>query len=440
VTSVAGPEDCPSCGAELARADDGPPWCPECEWNLAAYDPRILPPRGWRWLERNGHYIAFRLDASLFARLSHDRPARRYFSVTRVILVALSVAIFAAVAASWVGGVYLIVSHPSFVAVVLGAALILLGLIFRPRVGRPPKSSRRLAPERAPLLFGLIDEVAAAVGTKRPDYVVLTLDDNASVWRCGLRGRTVLRLGGQLWLTLGPQLRVALLAHELGHNVNGDPNRGLIVQPVMTSFGRLARQTGAERTLGGDIFAPGRRRLGPFAVFGELIMWAISRVFLILHLTFTALAMRDHHRAEYLADVIGADVAGTDAAVALMDRLLFDAMVQRLVYHNAVHRPPARWRISVDSYLTARASSLQLRRQHSARTTSLWDSHPTAGRRALMLLSWPHRPARVVLSEARSADIDAELDAWIAAVHRDVLGTRDFVARRPARQRPTIAG
>jgi Zn-dependent protease with chaperone function len=435
VTESGVPDACPLCGAELARADQGPPWCPDCEWNLAAYDPRVLPARGWRWLERNGHYLAYRLDVSLFERLSEQQPTRRYLSVGRLVLVTLSALIFAAVAASWVFGGYLIVNHPSFGSVFLGVALILLALLFRPRFGRAPRSAGRLTPSSAPLLFALLDEVAVAVGTHRPDYVVLTLDDNASMSRCGLRGRSVLRLGGQLWVSLAPQLRVAMLAHEFGHMVNSDPNRGLLVQPVMTSFGRLARWTGAERTLGGDILAPGRRRPGPFSLFGELFLWAISRVFLVLHLAVTAIGARDHHRAEYLADAMCADVAGTAAAIGLMDRLLLGATVRRLIYHSAVHRPPSQWQASVDSYLDARADSLPLRRQHSARTTSLWDSHPASGRRGRILQIWPARPPRVVLTDVHAERIDAESSRWLAAVHSDVLGTRDFVARRSSAAR-----
>jgi hypothetical protein len=52
-----------------------------------------------------------------------------------------------------------------------------------------------------------------------------------------------------------------------------------------------------------------------------------------------------------------------------------------------------------------------------------------------MLLAWPRCAPRVRLRDAESARIDDELSGWIAAVHRDILGTREFVERRP--QRPT---
>ena len=432
------PAQCPACGAALARAESGPPWCPACEWNLGAYDPRVLPPRGWRWLERFGHRVAFRLDRALYARLSENRPTRPELTFARAVLVVLAALLYLADAAAAGFGGYLLVQHSSFWEVNLGVALLVLALVLRPRFGRVPTRSRRLDRARTPLLFELVDRVAAEVGAHPPVHIVLTLGDNAAIERCGMRGRTVLRIGGRLWVAMAPPQRVAMLAHEMGHTVSGDPNRGLVVQPVMTTFGRLAEWTGAERTLH-VIFHPTRPRGNIFALFGELLLWAISRIFLVLHLGFTAIGMREHHRAEYLADAICVDVAGTDATVGLMDLLLHAESVERLLYHTALHRQPGHWRGTVEAFLHARQHGFALQRQHSARTISLWDSHPPAGRRAQMLLAWPHQAPRLTLTDAQSQLIDAQLHSWIDAVHRDVLGTRDFVERRTSAARPEIA-
>jgi Zn-dependent protease with chaperone function len=296
-----------------------------------------------------------------------------------------------------------------------------------------PRERSRLDPTESPDLFALIERVAGALGAPAPDYVVLDLGVNASVGQRGIRRRTVLRLGGELWTTLSPAERVAVLAHELGHTVNGDPNRSLLVAPVLTSFGRLAEWTGAERTLG-SILHPDRRQEPGIGLLGELALYLVSRVFLVLHIGVTAIGMRDHQRAEYLADGWCAQVAGTDAAVSLMDRLLLGAGIDRLTFHNAAHRRPDQWLASIEAYRATRTGDLELLRQHDARSTSLWDAHPPPGRRARMLLAWPHYPARVVLDAETSRRIDTQLAPWIAAVHRDILDTRDFHERaaRPA--------
>ena len=45
--------------------------------------------------------------------------------------------------------------------------------------------------------------------------------------------------------------RVALLGHELGHFVNGDPRRGLLTQPALTMLASAA-----------DLFRPVRTTVG----------------------------------------------------------------------------------------------------------------------------------------------------------------------------------
>jgi Zn-dependent protease with chaperone function len=425
--------ECPNCGTALVSLGGGPSWCPQCEWNLGAWDPVVLPPRGWRSLERRGHAAAYRLDRAMFARLSAKRPTSVSWSASGIALAVVSVAVLLADLAAFVVGIALLIEHPSFWLVNLGVLLVLLGLLFRPRFGRLPRERSRLARSEAPSLFTLIEQVAVALDAPSPDYVVLDLGVNASVGRRGVRRRTVLRLGGGLWTTLSPGERVAVLAHELGHTVNGDPNRSLLVAPVLTSFGRLAEWTGAERTLG-SILHPDRKREPGLGLLGELALYVVSRVFLVLHIGVTAIGMRDHQRAEYLADGWCAEVAGTDAAVSLMDRLLLGAYIARLTYHNAAHHRPAQWLASIDAYRATRTADLELLRQHDARSTSLWEAHPPPGRRARMLLAWPHYPPRVVLGAETSTRIDAELAPWIDAVHRDILDTRDFHERaaRPA--------
>jgi len=39
VANTAATEDCPSCASRLVTARNAAPWCPECEWNLALYEP-----------------------------------------------------------------------------------------------------------------------------------------------------------------------------------------------------------------------------------------------------------------------------------------------------------------------------------------------------------------------------------------------------------------
>jgi hypothetical protein len=292
-------------------------------------------------------------------------------------------------------------------------------------LGRRLSRKRTLRRERAPTLFALVDRVAGAVGASGPDVIAVDPSFNAAMARLGLLRRSVLMLGTPLWLTLGPQLRVALLAHELGHTVNGDPNRGLLTQPALNTFRVLSRATGADRTIG-DITLRDRPNLSILQLLVETLLWTVSRVFLLVHLGLSALGLRDHQRAEYLADAAAVDVAGTVAVVDLLDRMVLLNSIETLIAYNLETVRPASWRSMVESFQASRAGKLGLARQLTMRHTSLWDSHPPAGLRARMVEAWPRRDPAVVLSDEESARIDQELSGWYDATHRLWLGTREF--------------
>lgn len=416
---------CPACGEALTHPDQGLAWCPACEWNLGRYDREVEPPRGWRWLDWLGHRMAFRLDGALFQELSTHPPDRPGWTPTRVLLVAFSALLGLVMAGCLVVGVWLVVDDFPSRSLVVGLALILLTVVLRPRLGRRPARNRILRRDEAPTLFALVDRVATAVGTAAPRVIAVDETFNAATGRFGLRRRTVLLFGMPLWITLGPAERVALLAHELGHQINGDPTRGLFVQPALGTFHILASSTGANRSIREVVFA--RHGIATvFQFFLEVVLWMISRVFLLIHVGLSALGMRDHQRAEYLADQVAVEVAGTTAMVSLLDRFILIEPIARLVAYRAETAAPDSSGALVQEYHESVRSDLPRLGQLTMRHTSLWDSHPPTGLRARMVRAWPTRAAEVRSSPSESARIDVELAGWYRAVHRLVLGTRDF--------------
>lgn len=419
------PPTCPECATATDRLGEGPPWCPNCEWNLIVYDPIDLPPRGWHWIEKRGHRLAGRLDRALFAELSHDQPRRPGWTVGYLTLVIVSALLLGAILATFGLGCWLIVFHggPGWVA--LGVLLVALAIFLRPRLYRAPRRKDRLPPEQAPTLVALVERLSARIGIAPPDYLVLDDSFNASVRQSGFRRRTTLQLGMSLWLSVPPQDRVALLAHELAHTVNGDPNRSLLVQPAMATFARLADWTGARRTLA-FVLDPDRPPRDLARLLAELAMWAISRVFLLVHLTLAALALRNHQRAEYLADHLAAQIAGTAATVDLLDRMTLANATLKTLYYAAERHPPAQWRELVDHQVQARAARRHLRRQLSRRRTSLWDSHPPDGLRAAILEQRTHFEPGLLITDSAAEQIDREFAGHYRRLHRKLLGTRDF--------------
>jgi Zn-dependent protease with chaperone function len=421
ITRLADP--CPACGLVLSRPETDQPWCPACEWNLGVYDPEMTPSRGWLWLERLSHRLAYRWDGVLFARFSAERPSAPGWTPAHIALVAVSAVLLAVPLGLLVLGILVLRDFPSWQGV-LGLVPLALAYALRPRFGRVPSGKFVVRRDQVPTLFALIDQVAEAVGAATPKVVVVDLDFNAASGRTGLRRTSVLSIGAPLWAVLGPQERVALLAHELGHQVNGDPARGLLVRPALTTFAALARATGVHRTIRDITFSEDPYERVPLPV--QLVLWVVSRIVLSVHFVLAALGQRDGQRSEYLADAVAVDVAGSAATVALLDNLTVLPDVVRLLVHHAETKPAGEWRAMAASLYANRQADMASLRQLSTRRTSVWDSHPPNGLRARMVEAWPHRDPVVVLTSVDSARVDAELAGRYARAHRAFLGARDY--------------
>ncbi|MDO3701727.1 M48 family metallopeptidase [Micromonospora sp. C28SCA-DRY-2] len=410
---------CPDCGAATVSLPGALPWCAGCEWNLDAYEvDRRAPEFGWRWVDRWTHRLAYRTTRRQFARLVGRQPEATGAGVARVVTGAASLVLLAGVVALAGTGIWLIVAfrfpNPS---ILLGVALLGLAVALRPRFGRLDEDLEVLDRARAPELFRLVDEVAAAVGAPVPEVVGVDGDLNAYAGRVGLRRRAVLCLGLPYWGSLTPPERVALLGHELGHFVNNDPRRALLTQPAFTTLGTAANLVRPVDTVAG---AGILEMVG--AALARAFQWTLARLLFAAHVALVCVALRDIQRAEYLADEMAARAAGTAAATSLLDATLAADSVALAVRREArAGHGPQRWRAAVTEARAAAADRLARRRQLSVRDeTSLFASHPPTGLRHRMLASRPAHEAAVVLDEERSARIDAELAREYERVRRNI--------------------
>jgi Zn-dependent protease with chaperone function len=390
------------------------PWCSACEWGLDRYDPSTREPDfRWRWLDRLSFRLSFRLTAGQFAALAGRSVDRPRASASRVVTVAASLLLYAAILASAMAGVWLFLYRfPHPVTMLLGAALFGLAVALRPRFGRLDATAHPLERDQAPTLFGLVDRVAAAVGAPRPDVVAVDEQFNAFAAALGWRRRRVICLGLPMWAALTPQQRVALLGHELSHFVNGDVRRGLLTQPAFTALAVAADVTRPE-----DDDSP-----SPLVWFAHMIQSLISGTFSAAHLLLLAVALRDGQRAEYLADELAAKAAGTDAAAGLSDVSVCMETVAMVVRQSARSGgSAAEWQEAAQRTVTAAAPRMPVLRQRSVRAeASMFASHPPAGLRGSMLRARPRRAAAVVLAEAESERIDGELRREYGSVRRDI--------------------
>ena len=307
------------------------------------------------------------------------------------------------------GGILLFVDFPGqFTMMILGGLCLLVAWFVRPRLGKRP--SGLLQRSQAPNLYRFVEEVCEHVASGRIDGIVLTPVFNASVKRIGVRRRVYMEIGVPLFVILTPQERVALLAHEVGHLVNGDPLRGVFVDSALNTL-----QTWHSILIPGH---PPRRlrawRARPWLsdsinrVVGGILS-AIVRGYGAILIRFT---YRASQRAEYLADGISRRVAGSDAAASMLRKLPFGSLFSQVVQSTALNNETEligdfRKRVLVPGVETPEPDA----------AFRLDSAHPSTKLRIEFVAS-KTIPAGMALTQGESEEIDRELLPFQAGLER----------------------
>ncbi|MEP3346568.1 MAG: M48 family metalloprotease [Litoreibacter sp.] len=225
-------------------------------------------------------------------------------------------------------------NFPNLITLVLGGTVSAVGFYVRPR--RHRLEGEVFTRSDLPELFALTDEISQRLGGKPVTKVQIFSDFNA--FSTELQGDRVLGIGLGLWLILSPEERVALIAHEVSHQVNGDQARtGLLSMglysverwyslfedsAIVDHEGYYLREQGIEDAIGG----------GLAAVVAMLVeqLWLVLKRFSFL----------DSQRAEYLADGIATKAAGIEAVQKLLRKLGYERLLRRAFLEMAPNLVP----------------------------------------------------------------------------------------------------
>jgi Zn-dependent protease with chaperone function len=232
-----------------------------------------------------------------------------------------------------------------------------------------------------------------------------------------------------MWAVLEPQERVALIGHELGHQVNGDIRRMRPVAMALRTLARwheLLRPTARSRVRGRV-----SNRWNP----SGLIEWIILPLVLVPLTALTsavggllvALSSRQGLMCEYRADQMAAQVGGTDAAVAMMEKLLVASTCMKFVTQKLRFESEIDPWAAVANYARGIPTREweRLRRVGLIRLPAVDTAHPPTQLRADLLAARTGMEARVYCDPARLAAIDEQLapivDQYTASV-RSAIG------------------
>jgi Zn-dependent protease with chaperone function len=406
--TVIGQMACPACDSAVPLYAGYVNWCAACDWDV---DP--IPPPKLSWRNRRAAQSSARASRKLFDRIvakgiKGPPPRSAVINLIAAVVHLLTAIAFAAGALILVDGLGLLLP----VRIFFGGLLVAIAFVVQPFWHRSRrKRSTLLKREKFPALYALVDDVAKELGCKGLDGIRVSIDYNASIGRTRSEG-WVMNIGLALWSTHSPQERVALIGHELGHQLNHDQRTSMLVYGAATSMHQWSY-----------LLTPGRRmvRLRGLAAIGDmlvpLIMLPLAVTAAGLSWLLTVFAGRQGLSAEYYADALSARVAGTDAAASSLERLLLADVLDRQLHHIAKFDKSADPWSAVAAYAaTIPAHEIERqRRLGRLRLPAINDDHPPTQLRADLVRALPYETAKVVLDQGRTAAIDRELAGPVAA-------------------------
>ncbi|WP_344670960.1 M48 family metallopeptidase [Catenulispora yoronensis] len=312
-------------------------------------------------------------------------------------------------------GLVLVVALPRTVAGWLfGPMLMYLAYTLRPRIPKADDDVRVVERVDAPELYGLLDEIAARQGARAVDLVTLTTGGNAATGAYGWRGERRLSIGVPLWTVLTPQQRLAILAHEVAHGVDGSLQRRLVGVTALDTLHRwyeVAHPLTSARIL--------RSRPPKLRNLVDVIV--------PLHLVYRggeSIYRRSQPRAEYLADQLAAEIAGTEAMIGALEQLPTSHAAMEMLHRAVDARVPSHpWRLVADFAAGLPGEERErLAVEDAARGACADATHPPTHLRIRMLRERGERRRKlrvgaVRVDAGRAERIEAELApgaAWLA--------------------------
>jgi Zn-dependent protease with chaperone function len=283
---------------------------------------------------------------------------------------------------------------------------------------------RRLAPNEAPRLFAMIDELARDAGTVPPGEVYLDPFPNLSVTEVGraFSTRRVMIVGAPLFELLSVDELRAGIAHELGHFIGGDTRLTTFTVQTHALFGSVLTTTEL------DPFRAGTRHYAVEAglVFAQALGHGLVAAYGRLFLRITRPLSR---RQELAADALSAALVGSAATASALERIATASPLYSLYLTQEVGHAVKRGAMPTDllpgfhrmrEQVLSRDEGRKFVEALKAEATDPYDTHPALPDRLRALAGIPsggagndERPASVLLADSSA------IDAWLVQATRE---------------------
>ncbi len=321
-------QECPVCRTIIPVYSGYVTWCDKCGWNINPEQPD--PPRGI--FESVYASLGQKQSRALLDRLKRADTLKPRLTASKSLALIFAVVIYGFTLAFGVGGATLLIAGwPNPFAVAGGLLCIGIVWILRPRFSKLPDTFQ--SQKELPTLYRLADTIGASLDARRLTGIAIEEGFTAAFDRVGWQRKDMLYLGLPLWSTLEDQEKVALIAHELAHGVNGDLARGFFIGSAMRALANLYALLRPDH-----IWDSAAGIWGLVAIPFNLAMVGLAGLPWLGAYVLSHLLWRDSQRAEYLADLLAASTSGTNAMLSLMEKLHFSSTFALAVHRAALSK------------------------------------------------------------------------------------------------------
>lgn len=201
--------------------------------------------------------------------------------------------------------------------VVLGWAV---AIVVRPRWHRLDPGVTVLSRQEYPGLYGIVGQLADAVGVRPPAVLAVDLEVNAYVTSLGVPGlgRTAIVLGLPLFSTGSWEGRLGVLGHELGHLRAGDTVQGRLVTTawsMLDGVRYLLTPEELDHALAGPVQEAASFAIEVSTPLARGLLALVAMPVYLVELLLERLMLDSSQHREYLADRRSAQVLGSNAVV-----------------------------------------------------------------------------------------------------------------------------
>ncbi|MFD7032878.1 M48 family metalloprotease [Streptomyces sp. NPDC059917] len=318
-----------------------------------------------------------------------------------------------------------------------------------------PMAGLRPTEQQEPHLWAMVRELAAAVGTRAPDEIVLTDEVNAAVSEDPrllglLPGPRRMYIGLPLMTGLDEMQLRAVLAHELGHYSNADTRFTPLIVRGKAQIGRtiahfheradntVAKERAKQEKQAGKRIAKGKKAKEVNTSGSGVMYRSMAKIYTAYGSFFMRATLSGFRRQEYAADLAAARIAGRDAYASALREL--PALVSAHSFYMDSYATlgvgagllPAPGQVfgGFGELLGAREEELaHMREELPERPASPYDSHPPIADRVARIEALPD-DGRGAAATRPALDVLVSAGGAFAALEHEVLTSEALGLRR----------